>query len=360
MKIGIVTFHCAVNYGALLQTYGLYRVLTDMGHDVKVVDYRPQFLLRPYRIIFKERYSILKPKGFIRELAAAPIRIRRNRHFAKFISKHIALEQIDLNSSDNNFDAFIFGSDQIWNPHITEGDTTYFAEAPAFRGKLNIAYAASAGSVANFNDDWNSKIIKLINNFNAVSLREASLANHIRNISGIDFPVLPDPVILSGAQTFAPIAEPYKAKKPYMIYFALWRSNDNLQKAHAIAKRRGLELVEIVSNQESIKNLYIEQSASFERLISLYRGADFVVSGSFHGTVLAIIFNKEFAFFHQGLAVSERIENLLADLSLSDRIIKGSTDIPNKPIDWGMVNDALELRRRQAFQFLAEALTLPQ
>ena len=354
MKIGILTFHCAVNYGALLQTYGLYRTLIDMGHDVRVINYRPKFLLRPYRIVFKERIHNLR--SLIRELFAAPIRFRRNRHFKRFLGKHIQLEEIDLQNADNDFDAFIFGSDQIWNPDITKGDAIYFADAPAFRSKPCIAYAASAGSVANFNSEWDSKISKLMDNFDAVSVREASLYEYLKGIKGISYPVLPDPVILAGKQVFEPIAKSYKAKKPYMVYFSLFNNENDRAKAQAIANSKGLELIEIVSNYEFFRNSGIVQSASLEKLISLYRGAEFVVSGSFHGTVLAIIFNKEFAYFHKGPTVSERIENLLAVLSLSDRILKDSHEVAAKPIDWRAVNAAVEGRRRMAMQFLAEAL----
>ena len=38
MKIGILTFHRAHNYGAVLQTYGLQEYIKQLGHDVYIID----------------------------------------------------------------------------------------------------------------------------------------------------------------------------------------------------------------------------------------------------------------------------------------------------------------------------------
>ena len=57
MKIGILTFHCAINYGAVLQAYGLQETLKSMGHEVYVIDYRPKYLIKPYRLFVSENSS---------------------------------------------------------------------------------------------------------------------------------------------------------------------------------------------------------------------------------------------------------------------------------------------------------------
>ena len=70
MKIGILNFHRALNYGAVLQCYGLQETLTALGHEVSVIDYRPKIIekhrsyflfdiLKEKGIIFKDRYHIL-------------------------------------------------------------------------------------------------------------------------------------------------------------------------------------------------------------------------------------------------------------------------------------------------------------
>lgn len=89
MKIGIFTFHCAANYGAVLQTYCLQEVLKNMGHEVCVIDYRPKYLIEPYKTFSYDSASFnsffSKCKGLIRACLVAPIRWKRNSVFARFI-----------------------------------------------------------------------------------------------------------------------------------------------------------------------------------------------------------------------------------------------------------------------------------
>lgn len=49
MRIGILTFHCAHNYGAMLQCYALQEYLKGRGDEVYVIDYRPDYLTHPYK-----------------------------------------------------------------------------------------------------------------------------------------------------------------------------------------------------------------------------------------------------------------------------------------------------------------------
>ena len=57
-KIGIMTFHTALNYGAVFQTYALEKILMDMGHDVKVIDYRCPYTDKIYKPFYVSEVSI--------------------------------------------------------------------------------------------------------------------------------------------------------------------------------------------------------------------------------------------------------------------------------------------------------------
>ena len=39
MKIGIITFHRALNYGAVLQAYALHEYLKQCGYEVEIIEY---------------------------------------------------------------------------------------------------------------------------------------------------------------------------------------------------------------------------------------------------------------------------------------------------------------------------------
>ena len=146
MKIGILTFHCAHNYGAVLQCYALQEVLKGMGHTVEVMDYRPSYLKAPYDIVSFRRIQSRNPirlmKGMISEFLSLPERIIRHKGFDRFIKEQLCLSAPGIPS---DCDAYVMGSDQIWNPGITQGfDGVYFGYLPFPKGHRSyIAYAAS-------------------------------------------------------------------------------------------------------------------------------------------------------------------------------------------------------------------------
>ena len=125
MKIGIFTFHCAHNYGAVIQCYGLQQYLKSIGHQVYVVDYRPQYFdfYQSSHIEFSRTDGI---KSFIKakisDLLVGRSRRKRREAFESFITKKLKLTPYIANNDYSDFDAIILGSDQIWNPGITGGN----------------------------------------------------------------------------------------------------------------------------------------------------------------------------------------------------------------------------------------------
>lgn len=118
MRIGILTFHYACNYGAMLQTYATQEFLRSMGHDVCVVDYRNKAVEEGYAA-WNFKIDLLKtlPRAFSRAM--------RNSRFRHFMKECLVLSKDPFDS----FDVLLFGSDQIWNEMITGGfDKIYWGD----------------------------------------------------------------------------------------------------------------------------------------------------------------------------------------------------------------------------------------
>ena len=152
MKVGIITFHFAHNQGAVLQCYALQKVLEDSGHSPYVIDYRPAyhavrytarknpFVLannswKKYRKSSFARRVYLSCRGFARGMVTLvkPSDKTREKNFEAFINKHLALTARfsslgKLKKHAPAFDAYISGSDQLWNPELLDGnlDPAYF------------------------------------------------------------------------------------------------------------------------------------------------------------------------------------------------------------------------------------------
>ena len=361
MKIGILTFHCAINYGAILQTYGLQEFLKSKGHDVFIIDYRPAYLLEPYSI-FTWNWDSNKPfiKNillFIRSLFVLPIRLKRKKKFSLFIEKHINIHPLNLSNETSDFSAFIFGSDQIWNTQITHGfDKVYFGYFAASKNKRLISYAASAGNIKCISSR-KDEFMSLLSNYTNISAREQSLADFInKSIVKNNCYVTLDPVLLAGKETFTSIASKRKLKKPYLLIFKIASDEPSIIRkiAEDIAKKKKLTIIELTSI-ESIKSLTSIAAASPEYFISLFRDASYIITSSYHGTIFSILFEKNFNTI--GVNNVERMSHLLSAIGLKDRLIyPKSINIKSDEINYHKVNEIIQKMRIKSIDYLKQSL----
>lgn len=357
MKIGILTFHCAINFGAVLQAFGLFQYLRSLGHDVSVIDYRPDYLIKPYRPFNLKRIKEGRSKKqrlfiLLREVLALHVRYGREKLFRRFIKDHIHLSPLQLDDKANDFDAFVFGSDQIWNRWITQSDMVFWGEAPAFEGKRRIAYAASAGSVNDLDEDAMSNLER----FDAVSVRERNLADYLKSLTTKKIYTVLDPVLLAGKEFYSAIATT-KHRSPYLLYFSLEGDAKLRPIVEILAKKRNLELIEVMSSNICFTKGNVQHVLSINDFLGLFLYADFVVTKSFHGTAFSILFERDFMVYYDGQEAPERMSSLLHALGLGNHLRHiDEPSIASFPINWKDVNDRLEQMRISSRQFLAEAL----
>lgn len=358
MKIGILTFHCAVNYGAVLQAYALQEFLRSLGHEVYVIDYRPDYLTEPYRsfkFCSNSCSSIFqRVKVFFRACLAAFICNKRNRSFNTFIKNRLNLYKLDLYDEQNTFDAFVFGSDQIWNPRITKSiDNVFIGRFPAAYGKYRIAYAASIGSVKNLKDSDILSFEYIVKNFTAISVREQSLKVFFKECFDKDVTVVLDPVLLAGVSIFEKIAAKKKVDKPYLLLFQLDRNDLVSLYVEKIAQKMGLQLVEMISWGESIKNRKLKQSLSPEEFLGYFKGASYIITTSFHGTAFSILFRKNFNVISCDVRTDERALSLLQSLGLEKRMCSiNDTSMIMSDIDYYLIDSKLQNLRGSSLHYL--------
>jgi len=366
MKIGIFTFHCAANYGAVLQTYCLQEVLKGMGHDVYVIDYRPAYLLEPYKTFLYHSNSfsscLAKCKGFVRACLVAPIRWKRNKNFSKFIHSRLNLYHLDLNDESNDFDVFVFGSDQIWNPKITCGfDKVYLGDFPAAKGKKLIAYAASVGSVSNLVGEDVNYFLSRLRCFDNVFVREKSLSEFLGNKLSEKFEIVFDPVLLAGPTIFYELLDLYgdikgKQEGKYLLLFQLDRNDKVAHYANFVAKIGKFKMIEVVTMSESIWSNKIKQSVSIEKLLYYFVNSSYIITSSFHGTALSFLFNKQFNTISINKGIDERALSLLKCFNLSCRMLKVNDEISFDLIDYKSINDLYKKKRLESYSLLNESL----
>jgi hypothetical protein len=351
MKIGIVTFHCADNYGAVLQAYALQTKLRELFKDAEIfiIDYRPQYILKMFSLI-KTRHVLY----FFNSLLQLPFRIIIKKRFNRFRRENYSYIKV---KDAAQLDCIVCGSDQVWNPLITRGfDDHYFGLIKGFLGK-KIAYAASdGGAIAKTGDK--AHIQALLKTITAISVREKSMLPVLEEF-GITGTPVPDPVLLFDKYYWSQKS----ARQKYHNYILIYRvlpNDDILQDAEFIALKTGKRIVELrfgmpYKNMLSLKHTIVPCAGVYD-FLSLFFYADFVLTNSFHGAAFSVVFNKQFCSYMINDSIQNRIVDLLAELELSDRYVQTALPKIFEAIDYAPVNGLMEKNAQTAEGYLLNAL----
>lgn len=362
MKIGILTFHCAHNYGAVLQCYALQEFLKVVGHDVEVIDYRPDYLLRPYSLFKSNRVICRNPirmsKNIVWEMILLYYRYKRHSRFNSFIKNKLNLsKRVEDNKIPDIYDAYIIGSDQVWNSGITQGfDKIHFAFFPfPKKEKKYLSYAVSMGDT-HLSPEKEEYMKIALKNFDYLSVRECDMVNLLQPFVKTPITQVVDPTLLINTSIWEKLIHNPNIKNKYVLVYQVRINEQTLKIAQQIANQIGGIVIETVPhiNWNCYKNKY--QSASPETFLSLIKHAACVVTSSFHGTAFSIIFNRPFYTIYLNDGKDSRSCSLLEAVELKNRIIT-LDEVPTfESINFQKVNSKLEDLRKQSKEFLNSAL----
>lgn len=363
MKIGLLTFHCAQNYGAVLQCYATQEFLKSKGYDVEVVDYRPNYLLRPYRLFNVKRLACGNPIksciNLVKELIQFPRRCYRQWAYRRFVNKYLALsDAVDQDSIPAYYDTYVVGSDQIWNPKLTYGfDDVYFCRFAFPKGNRRyVAYAASM-EAKELCADANQYYQEALAHFDAVSVREGDLAKLLQPLTSLPITQVLDPTLMADPRIWNAFSGRYNSKKKYVVIYQGRSSKESERIAKEIARQVGGEIV-ILSTWFSLSRGEKHQNIAPEKFVDIIRNAACVITTSFHGTAFSIIFNRPFYTIRMNDGADSRSQSLLTALGLQDRMVDASKSPIFSTIDYTEANVKLEELRRNSQQFIMDALKM--
>ena len=172
-----------------------------------------------------------------------------------------------------------------------------------------------------------------------------------------DVPVVLDPVLLIGKSIFEQLAATVDCRYPYLLLFQFENDKSVSEYATQLAEKMNLKLVEITSSTNAVKNKKLKQTLSPEKFLGYIKNATYIVTTSFHGTALSILFEKNFNTISCGKHMNERALSLLTFLGIRERLCSiDSDEILNVTIDYTLVNDRLQKIRNESESFLRMAL----
>lgn len=359
MKLGILTFHCAHNYGALLQCYALQEYLHSLGHEVFVIDYRPWYLVRDYqRSSFRywiSRTPISTMKKFISELKLHKIRAKRFDNFDRFISHNLNIAPYHPSMDFSEYDAIFIGSDQVWNKDFNGGeyDPVYFG----VNAKCSIIPYAASNKLSTLSEKDATFFKNQLPRFSAIGVREKRLQELLQPLTSTPIVHTVDPTLLAGSILTDNIKDDRIVQDKYVFVYEIVEHVEVLKTAKEYAKLHGYKVV-MLSAYLQTKNCDIrDQEASPTDFVNYIRHAECVFTTSFHGTALSIIMRKNFYSFRQHTNSDIRIESILNTLGLQDRFVEMNTSVDGNQIDYSTVYQKLGKNVESSREFIDKALS---
>lgn len=363
MKIAIITLNDNNNYGNRLQNYALQKFLNKyFSDDVTTIWYEKNSYMHPINIWNWKSFIkfIINKNNFRNYLKYTYILdcIRMN-YIQKFTKKITTVFEFDINKISNKYDYFIVGSDQVWNPYFGSRKQQYIRLLKFVPKEKSIAYAASFG-ISSLPNEFKEVFKQSLNEMKAISVRENAGVKIIKDLAGIDVPVVVDPTLLLTREEWQKITlkpEWYNNEKYILTYF-LGNPSPIIEK---IAKDNDWKIYNLMDTDNL--DLY---TSRVEEFIYLIEHAQLVCTDSFHASVFSIIMNTPFLVVNRqqkGVAdMSSRIDTLLNLFNFKDRYLtNGKCNLSDKQIlnmDFSNVGSIQNKERARSIAYLKEAMNL--
>ena len=360
-QAGILTFHKSNNYGAVLQAYALMSVVNDLGYDTHVINYQYVESNRmPLSAFLKKKPSTKQMIHYcIRPLLKNKLGKIRASQFDRFRAEYMN-ESCEVKTSDDvadlHYDLYISGSDQIWNYHITnhEFDPVFFLQFQSDAKKL--IYAASSQNPP-YEAEKEQELVELLENCKyPVTVREKILADYVEKLTQRKVSQVIDPTLLAGKGFFDKITLPQYDLSPYVLMYQI---DSNPRTDVSIASLENFFKCDAYSfsvpkNKDDTKK---KGTMGPDGFLAMLRDAEYIVTNSFHGIALSLLYHKQFFVYENG-GVMSRIDSLVESVSLMGRKIKMTSDIDvSKKIDYDQVDKKLEVLRQHSMEILRDAIS---
>lgn len=350
-KIGIITFHRANNFGAVLQCYALQETLKQLGLDPQVVDYREPFtelIYSPFRLDIVKK-GLTRPRllaGYL--LKVLPERYKRARQYNDFRRKYLNCTcRVDKGQSmPQDIDVFLIGSDQMWSLH----PTGYKLE-PVFFGDFSVPSNSSIQGYA-ISSNFQSlhtigaeQLSKYVRNFKRLSFREKAIRDEVEKLTGCKGEVVLDPSLLLSRADWDRLVTKKMVRKRYVLTYFLHEESSNPEfkkEVERFAQQQGLDLVDM-----------FDVAFSPISFLNAVKYADYVLAASFHAVAFSILFNKTFYAIKTDDGKDIRYINLMEALGINRLITaKELSSLRPTTIDYKSVNEKLNELRKDSLEFL--------
>lgn len=368
MRIGKITLDGYFNYGNLLQNYALQQILLQYANKVETLWHtEDNFLPQCYwKWNWKQPIKyLINWKNFKTDFinghnGREMVRQGKLKDWAdRYI--HFRKDVKELRNVIDEYDYFVTGSDQVWNPYFNNNaylQENFLMFVPS---EKRISYAASI-SAPTIPDSEIEIYKEGFAGMCALSLREQAGADLVKAISGRDAEVHVDPTLLLIPKEWDEVSRVptwYSGEKYILTYFLGKRPDTIIQ---SVAEEAGLSIINLLDEK-----VYEHYVTGVDEFLWAVKHSSLMYTDSFHGTVFSILYRTPFVVCNRfGSVVTEkmgsRIDNLLSLFSLEDRrgTKANSYTIPS-PMDspdWSNVDKVLEKERKRSAEYFERVFGL--
>lgn len=332
MKVGILTFHYSCNYGGVLQSYALQKVLEEMGHDVRIIDFVPSYYRKTLKgFILSSRSASALMKNVISILHRGSLKRAFDAFRANNLNLTRRLEEHNLSSINDEFDAIIVGSDQVWNWNQHEKRVYFINWMPAFNG-LRISYAPCC-SLNRVADGCKETLVNALNQFNAISVRNNETKMFVKNLVDIDATIVADPTILYDFENFT---KPLLSSD-YILAYIIGNEIEGGNAAAISCLKKLYPNCTVVGIQTCYDNpqfmSWADQvcyNAGPEEWVRLVANAKCVFTDSFHGTIFSLKFKRDFVCYYSESHRASRFVDMQERYKIGKNIVRSSDELAKK------------------------------
>lgn len=358
-KVGLLTFHRSCSYGASLQAYATVEFIKEHGYDIEIVDYTNGYEQRFQKIFYTENGKL---SGYL--TAAIKNYLLRRRYYIKksfsCLEGYYPISAVRYKDKESletaKYDILIAGSDQIWNPVITNGiDDTYLLQFGTAEKRISVASSMGSHTLS---DDEKEIFRKAMATFTAISIREEFGKAQLSKLTDKPIQILMDPTFLFGKEGWingmGRKSSYYGTKDKYILTFFVAPDASYRERVQAYADALHLPVWSIQST--IMKRTNCQKSilgATMEDFIALVAGAELVITDSFHGTALSLNLQSNFVAF-KNTANPVRVVSILDKLGIPERLDMSPAEY--QPVAYKRVNQILEPLCEESRQWLIDAI----
>ena len=297
-KVAILTTHRANNFGAMLQAYSLVTACCELGAEAEIIDWRHHFFEWQYHTALRMHKNPITVIKHLWWYVTKETKARRK--FEDFRSllpmSSVIKSRRELEKTEQKYDIFIVGSDQIWNPINTalrpqNFDRAYLLDFVA--NKKKYAYAASIGKQVISPPELLSEFVNAWKTFNGITMREFSGSSYVEMQIGRKIETVVDPVLLHDKDFWCNIAKVNSSESDIILVYNLRRFQQLYKIAEELSIKERLKIVNLLipsMTEKCENNTICAGPIDFLRYINRSK---YIVTDSFHASAFASIFGKK-------------------------------------------------------------------